>query len=109
METNGLRLHASGSKESRLRKAARISARLQQLRRAAARGSERLYKTGIRPVSGYAMGLHGVSPSEMEGGRKASGASTFTVTKGVSRTARLAYHQEPVADAQIACTAQLLR
>ena len=30
-------------------------------------------------------------------------------TKGVSRTAKLAYHLEPVADAQIACTIQLLR
>ena len=50
----------------RLRKAARRAARFQQLRRAPARGSERLYKTGIRPVSEYAMGLHGVSPSEME-------------------------------------------
>ena len=63
-----------------------------------------MYKTGIRPVSEYAMGLHGVAPFEMERVEKLAMRALSPYTKGVSRTAKLAYHLEPVADAQIACT-----
>ena len=68
-----------------------------------------MYNTGIRPVSEYAMGLHGVAPSEMERVEQLAMRALSPTTKGESRTAKLAYHLEPVADAQIARTIQLIR
>ena len=102
VETNGFRRYTASPQSSQKdRPAANIQA-------GSGKGSERLYKTWARPVSEYAVGFHGVSPSEMEGRRLAVRALSPT-SKGVSRTAKPAYHQEPVADAQLACTAQLLR
>ena len=103
METNGLCLHAAppeGSKESS--SASKAQTRGRQMKRKAVQNRD-------TPGLGVRDGTPRRIPSEMERVQKLVVRALSPSTKGVSRTAKLAYHQEPVADAQIACTAQLLR
>ena len=88
----------------RLRKAARRAARLQNLRR-----KRKAVQNRHTPGLGVRDGTPRRIPSEMERVEHLAVRALSPSTKGVSRTAKLAYHQELVADAQIACTAQLLR
>ena len=81
--------------------------RLRRLRRVSARGVGRLYQSSIRPALTHGSEVHGLSPNENRRVERIATAALAPASGGVSRTAKLTWHGEPLHRELTAATRQL--